>query len=205
MDRVAVYDMSRSAFIARLSDAPMTDVMVDIETTGTNPHTTNMIQLAAIKFNYETGDVGEVFNRCLSFAPNRYWDEGTRQWWGKQKPEILQGIMSRMEEPQGAISDYHAYICREGRPVRMWSRGVFDWSFLESYFTQFGLPMPHRFYDWRDLRSFQAGLFGKPEEPDMSWVTAQGDAHNALFDCVIQLKRLLNCRNGVFYEIETAV
>jgi hypothetical protein len=52
-----------------------------------------------------------------------------------------------------------------------------------------------------DLRAFQAGLRGTPDEPDMNWLTDPGDAHNALYDCVIQLKRLFSARDGIFYEI----
>jgi DNA polymerase III alpha subunit (gram-positive type) len=184
----------------RLSDAPMTDVMVDIETTGTDPYHSAMIQLAAIQFNYETGDIGPTFNRCLSMPANRYWDESTRQWWGQQKPGILQGILSKAEEPQPVVEAFHRYIIEAGR-LRFWSRGSFDWWFIQSYMSQYNLPMPFAFNKAMDLRAFQAGLFGKPDEPDMSWLTHPGDAHNALYDCVVQLKRLFSARDGVFYEV----
>ena len=77
------------------------DVMVDLETTGTSPDETAMIQLAAVKFNLAEGTVDstDMFNRCLSIPPKRFWDEGTRQWWGQQKREILLDIYARMEDP----------------------------------------------------------------------------------------------------------
>jgi DNA polymerase III epsilon subunit-like protein len=189
--------------IARLSDdsAIMTDVVVDVETTGTNSHLNNMIQLAAIKFNYETGEVGGVFDRCLAFAPNRFWDEDTRRWWGQQKRSVLDGILARAEDPGQVIHAYSEFICKEGRPLRFWSRGAFDYNFVESYHRQFGLPMPHRFNDARDTRSFLAGLYGQPKEPDMSWITAPGDAHNALRDNVVELKRLFAAKDKQFHEV----
>jgi hypothetical protein len=188
--------------VARLSDAPevMTDIMVDIETTGTDPYHTGMIQLAAVPFNYETGAVGKPFNRCLQLPAGRYWDESTRQWWGRQKPEILRDILAKGEEPQVVVKDFFDFVCQLGQ-LRFWSRGSFDWWFVQSYMEQFGLPMPFHFAAARDLRSFMAALFGKPDEPDMSWLTMPGDAHNALYDCVIQLKRLFSARDGIFYEI----
>jgi hypothetical protein len=187
-------------FNARLSDGPMTDVMIDIETSGTDPYHNAMIQLAAIQFNYGSGEIGPTFNRCLTIPAGRYWDESTRQWWGQQKPGILQGILAKSEEPQLVVEDFHRFICDAGR-LRFWSRGSFDWWFIQSYMDQYNLPMPFAFHQARDLRSFQAGLRGTADEPDMSWVTAKGDAHNALFDCVIQLKRLFSAREGIFYEI----
>jgi hypothetical protein len=187
-------------FAAKLSDAPMTDLMVDIETTGTDPYHTGMIQLAAIPFNYETGDIGQPFNRCLELPANRFWDESTRRWWGEQKREVLQGILDKAEDPAVVIKDFWEYVCRLGE-VRFWSRGSFDWWFVQSYMNQYGLPMPFHFAGARDLRSFQAGRFGEADEPNMSWLTHPGDAHNALYDCVLQLKRLFSVRDGIFYEV----
>ena len=193
-----------SLFPVRLSDepAPMTDLMVDIETTGTNPYHTGMIQLAAIEYNYNTGDIGRTFNRCLELPANRFWDESTRQWWGQQKAEILRSILAKAEDPQLVINDFWHWVAVEaGRPLRFWSRGSFDWWFVQSYMDQFGKPMPFRFNMARDIRSFTAGRFGRPDEPDQSHITAQGDAHNALFDCVIQLKRLFAARDQEWGEL----
>jgi hypothetical protein len=128
---------------ARLSDdVPITDIMVDIETTGTDPHTTAMIQLAAIPFNYETSAIGPAFNRCLNIPKGRYWDEDTRRWWGQQKAGILQGIFDKMEDPRLVITDFFDYVCRLGGPLRFWSRGSFDWWFVQSYMDQYELTMP---------------------------------------------------------------
>lgn len=190
-------------FAARLSDAPMTDLMVDIETTGTDPERTAMIQLAAIPFNYETSDIGTPFNRCLDMPLNRYWSESTKRWWyeSSEKRDVLQGIVSKAEDPFVVINDFVDFVRALDRPVRFWSRGQFDWSFVQSYCDQYGLAMPFSYSAHRDLRSFQAGLRGTVDEPDMRWLTMPGAAHNALFDCVIQLKRLFSARDGIFYEI----
>jgi DNA polymerase III epsilon subunit-like protein len=192
----------RELFPARLSaTSEMTDVIVDCETTGTDPYHNGMIQLAAIKFNYDTEEIGGVFNRSLVLPPNRYWSESTRQWWGQQRPGLLQEIMAKEEDAQDVIRAYHQFIGAEGQPLRFWSRGSFDFWFVQSYMDQFGLPMPHQFWKARDTRSFLAALHGTADEPDLSWVTAPGDAHNALRDNVVELKRLFNAKHGVFYEI----
>lgn len=190
-----------SMFVARLSDAPMTDVMVDIETTGTNPAYGGMIQLAAIKFNYDTGEIGAAFNRCLSLPPGRFWEDDTRQWWGKQKPSILQSILARAEDPKTVMEDFLRYAA-EGQPLRFWSKPLsFDWPFIASYCAQFGFPMPFRFWEARDMRSFIAGLRGCPNNVDMDHVTLAGDAHNALYDCALQLKQVFAAKEGRWDEI----
>lgn len=196
-------DFMKNMFTARLSDTVMTDVMIDIETTGTNPQYGNMIQLAAVQFNYDTGEIGPSFDRCLATAPNRFWSDGTRTWWLGQKKEILAGILDRMEDPLEVMQAYQQFILNSGRKLRFWSRGSFDWAFVSSYCEQYSLEMPHNFWEARDLRTFLAGLRGTASEPDMKWCAndVKGDKHNALFDVVVQLKQLFNAKEGIFHEI----
>lgn len=196
-------DFMKHLYTARLSDTQMTDIMVDIETTGTNPQYGNIIQIAAVQFNYDTGEIGPSFDRCLAFAPNRFWSESTRKWWLGQKQEILSGIIDRMEDPAEVMSGYQQFVLNSGRQLRFWSRGGFDFSFIGSYCEQYNLEMPHKFWEGRELRTFLAGLRGTAAEPDMKWCanTVKGDAHNALFDVVVQLKQLFAAKSGVFHEI----
>ena len=76
------------------------DIMVDLETTGTSPDETAIIQIAAVRFNLQTGEVDpNVFDMCLSIPPRRYWDEGTRAWWSKM-PDVLMDIWQRQRPPE---------------------------------------------------------------------------------------------------------
>ena len=62
------------------------DVMLDIETTGTQPDRAAIIQIGAVKFNLETGAVSNhFFNRSMELPPWRAWSEDTRSWWMQQK------------------------------------------------------------------------------------------------------------------------
>lgn len=50
------------------------DVMVDLETTGTSPDETAIIQISAVRFNLLTAEVDpNVFDMCLTMPPGRYW------------------------------------------------------------------------------------------------------------------------------------
>jgi DNA polymerase III epsilon subunit-like protein len=179
----------------------MTDVMVDIETTGTDPYHNAMVQLAAIEFNYETEEIGRTFNRSLLIPKGRYWDEDCRNNFWAPKWDLFTKIMSTAQPANEVMQDFFDWAKLANCSQRFWSRGNFDYWFVQTYLERIDLPMPFSPFTTRDLRTFLAGLFGKADEPNMKWLTMPGDAHNALFDCVIQLKRLFSAKNGVFYEI----
>lgn len=169
------------------------DIMVDIETTGTHPHETAMIQLAAVRFNFveRTIDTASFFDKCLMIPENRYWNEDTRKWWSGQDPTILQGIMSRMTDPKEVMQDFADWV-RESkeRDYRMWAKPVtFDSAFVTSYFNQYQVMSPFH-YGWvTDLNSFIRGMAHDPGVRDFK-VKFTGPAHNALFDCINQIDSL---------------
>jgi hypothetical protein len=181
--------------------AGMTDVMVDLETTGLVSDSTGIIQIAMIKFNYDTGEIGEVFDRCLSIAPNRYWDESTRTWWMGKNRKVYDQIVARMEPPEQVIKDMIQYTWRDAPNggYRFWSKPThFDFPLIESYCRQYGQKMPFHFRTARDLNTFIAARAGVVTHVEMDHIEFAGDEHNALADCVHQLKMLFAARDGDF-------
>jgi len=176
--------------------------MVDIETTGNDNFERHaIIQIAAVKFNYDTGEISDdFFDRCLRIHPGREWDPGTREWWRKQG-NVLQTIEARMEDPALVIHDFYHWLLKDwpkGRSDRneglqFWSKPThFDFTFLASYLRMFGYVNPVGFRYARDMNSFMAGLSGNPAHPQMAEeIPFDGPAHNALFDCIHQIKTLL--------------
>jgi 3' exoribonuclease, RNase T-like len=170
------------------------DIMVDIETTGTDPAHAAIIQIAAVPFNIVTKEVcaDNMFDRCLIPAPGRFWDESTRQWWGKQPPHVLGGISSRMENPEQVIREFAAWI--EGvnyGHVRLWAKPLsFEDPFLQSYFKQFDITYPFKYWKSMDLNSY---IEGRGHDRSEFWETIEfeGDKHNALFDVLHQIKGAL--------------
>lgn len=187
-----------------------TDVMVDIETTGTNFDHNAIIQIAAVKFNYETEEVSpNFFNACLSIPPKRYWDEGTRNWWGRNPAHILKGIQANARPAEQVIREFYSWLLENypqtesSEGLRFWGKPThFDYSFIASYFEQYGLTNPCHYRDARDLNSFVSGLSGSaqkvPFEKDISF---EGDEHNALHDTLFQLKALFTVK-GRFQSSE---
>lgn len=167
------------------------DVMVDIETTGTSPDEAAILQIAAVRFNLEekTIDTSDMFNRCLAMAPKRYWDESTRQWWGKQNREVLQSIIARGEEPAVVVKDFSQWASAKkgGGKLHFWAKPTsFDFTFCASYFRQFNVLNPFHFRDAVDLNSYLRGLGRSNVIPEIP-LDFQGDAHDAIFDVLNQI------------------
>lgn len=178
--------------------------MVDVETTGTMPHTAGIIQLAAIKFNFDTEEVSsDVFDRCPTLLPGRHWDDSTRDFWNGL-PDVFQSLMARQELAPPVFNDFVGWVYKD-QPrggYRFWSKPLkFDWPILETHLHHLGLGMPFPHWQCRDLMTFVGACKSRGvERIDMPWLN-QGPAHNALVDCANQIRTLFSAKHGVFHEV----
>lgn len=176
-------------------DRTYTDIMVDIETTGLRPTCSAIIQIGAVPFNYDTMkiDTNNMFKASMVMPPNRYWTDNTQDFWLRQNREVYDKIISEARRHTEVMEKFYAY-CNERSSMRFWCKGLsFEWPFLVSYFELINKEMPFAFWNAKDLRSFGAGLMGSAhwENP---WVEPVGDAHDALSDCLTQIKQLAYCK-----------
>ena len=173
------------------------DIMVDIETTGRDPERTAMIQLAGVRFNFNEQiiDTANMFNKSLMIPDNRYWEEDTRQWWGKQKREVLQGIFASMEPTREVMQKFADWVGPpQNKPVRFWAKPVtFDYQFVLSYLKQYEIHSPFHYRWVTDMNSFIRGLARDPDV-ESHYVEFQGDAHNALMDSINQINALFEAK-----------
>lgn len=167
------------------------DIMVDIETGGLSPDHSPIFQIAAVRFNLETRAVDtDTFDRCLLKPSNRYWDEGTRDFWLKRR-KVLSEIFARMEDPRKVLEDFGNWVGPPGdTPLRFWGKpSHFDYSMMSGYYRDFDIPNPFHFRYARDMNSFISGLARNPEHQHIE-VPFEGDVHNAIFDVFNQIQTL---------------
>lgn len=164
-------------------------IMVDVETTGTRFDDNAMIQLAAVKFDLENFTVDtNFFCRSLEIPPNRYWSDDTWNWWTSDKQSLLMDILGRAEDPKLVMQAFADWT-GPGQPV-FWSKpSHFDFSFISSYFKDYGINNPFHYARAMDMRSFMRGVAYPNEmlEPTPEFSGAQ---HDALNDALYQIKTL---------------
>lgn len=177
--------------------AHMTDIMVDVETTSTTPSDGGIIQIAAIKFNAETGEIGDTFDRCPTLLPRRYWSESTREFWMHYR-DIYEGLIARAEPAGKVFADFRDFARSDGLEdgLRFWAKPIlFDWPFVESHFEQLGMHMPFAFRYGRDLNTYISALHGTAEHVELAdQVPFSGNKHNALHDCAWQIDLLMHAK-----------
>lgn len=170
-----------------------TDLMVDVETTGTNPGVNGIIQLSAILFNLKEKKVGPCFDVCPSILPLRSWCMDTREFWMVKNRSVFETIVARQEDGQTAFLKFFHWV-REHNPTHFWAKPLsFDWPFVASSMEQCGLPMPMHYRYARDMNSYMAGLNGCADHPIVEKEVpfpAGGSQHNALHDCGWQIDQL---------------
>lgn len=169
------------------------DIMVDVETTGTQPNRSAMIQLAAVRFNLKERTVAsDSFVRSMAIPAWRYWDEDTRAWWSKM-PEVYRAIVERSELPNLVMKEFADYTIDPAGPMRFWAKPTtFDYPFVTSYLKDFGQPIPFDFREATDMRSYLRGLYNAmdldlDESLNPPFV---GTQHNAYHDVLHQIKVL---------------
>lgn len=184
----------------------MTDIMVDVETTGTDPEQLGILQLSAIKFNLQTLEVGDSFDRFPGLLPKRVWSDSTKDFWQRKfRPYWLQ-MVAKEEEPIQVYKDFDAWVSSDSPDggYRFWAKPIkFDWTIVESHLSQLGIAMPFPHWNAYDVHSYIAGLKGEVSRTDIeSQVPFSGVKHNALHDAAYQIDLLFHAkRNHVAAEV----
>lgn len=183
-------------------------VMLDLETLSTRADAC-IIQIAAIAFDIETGELGPRFNAhvnetSLVGARIGHIDLNTVAWWLKQKHApvmgaALTGVDSAL--PLGAaLLDFEEWFvalagehAEAGDPavaeLCMWSHGAtFDIPILTAAFTRAECdPVPWSYRAARDTRTLFAVTPGGMPVVDKD----EARAHDALYDCEIQIAQVV--------------
>lgn len=139
----------------------MRDVMIDIESSGTNPNSAGILEIGAVKFDLASGQVGETFKIAMYLPQNRYWSEETRQFWSSRL-SLYNEITKDSVPPAEGIKKFIDWVNKDILNPRGWSKPLsFDLPFIASYCEQFGIRNPFNHWEQRDLRSFMMGVYGE--------------------------------------------
>ena len=160
----------------------VTDVFLDIESTGTNPNTAAIFQIGAVKFNLMTCEIGETFKVSLKIPKNRYWSEDTRNFWAKRFSLFNEITKDNVDAGEG-FKKFINWVNKDTLNPRCWSKPLsFDLPFIASYCEQFDVVNPFNHWDHRDLRSFLMAIYGE----NLPRLTMKGglQEHDALADAL---------------------
>jgi hypothetical protein len=173
------------------------EVMIDLETTGTDPERTAIIQLSAVRFNLEEKAIDHnMFDKCLLIPGNRFWAEDTRDWWVQECPDVLDKIWPRMQDPAGVLQAFGQWVGRDlnGTPPILWAKPThFEYPFLQSYHRQYGQAMPFHYSEAQDLRSWCRARGQKNLDRELPF---NGVKHNAIHDVLHQISVLFELTKG---------
>ena len=177
----------------------MNNLMVDIETLGTKPGAP-VISLAAVQFDLETGETGEVFH--MNINPGSL-DEGgnipdynTLLWWVEGRSELLTNILKDGIDARIVFTSFCNYITETFKGINtfyVWGNSNrFDLGLLEYQLHLHDWETPWSFRNERDVRTL---VHFAPEVKNN--LPFEGTKHNPLYDCKHQIKYC----SGIFNKL----
>ena len=189
-------------------DCMRVDVMVDLETLGTNIDST-IIQISAIAFNIESKRQYGLFDERVDIkgVSDLKIDGETLLWWLNENPSLLKKLLSDEGfPPEELLIKFHNWIAylyyifeASGKKVEiyLWGNGIlFDNKMIEYQMKKIGLDYPIFYRNDRDLRTI-VDLTAKKLNVSTSElkdsIEFSGEEHNAIDDVEYQIKLLMFC------------
>jgi hypothetical protein len=166
-------------------------LMIDIETTGTEPGC-RVLTIGAFGFD-KNGQQVEFYKR---FDPLKLHAEGfqdsvsTMDWWTKKDKKVFVEAFGGTDDPAEGIGEFKRFCFQnfqmgKNDGFQVWCNGLdFDFPILKFFFNHYGFHFPWKFFDQYDYRTLK-NIF-----PIIKGAEHNEDAHNALEDAKAQLRGL---------------
>jgi hypothetical protein len=177
------------------------DIMIDLETLASCPRA-HVIQIAAIAFDRETGELGSRFSVYVrGEQPGRVIDPATVAWWMQQHHAPFIGAelsgSNAVSLCSALLELAEWYVARNNDAPCVWSHGAtFDLPILQDAYQGIDESVPWGYRSGRDTRTIYdvapGGMPAVEKDPEQE--------HDALYDCEIQIKQVV----GALHEIELA-
>lgn len=167
----------------------MKDIMLDLETWGKKPGCA-IRSIGAVQFDFATGEIGDKFycnvHRFSCEGMGLTIDPETALWWEKQSQASRDALEDNPLTLAMALAGFHAFFLST-KGERVWCQGAtFDAPILEQAYIQIGAQVPWKYWNVRCTRTAYDLLGVNPKE-----VKREGTHHNALDDCLHQIKCLM--------------
>lgn len=178
-------------------EAPMPDVMIDIETMSTRPDAA-IVSIGAVAFDMRKLVMGERFYTNVDLvsaqAAGGHIDAGTVLWWLRQG-DNARSAFSRNAKPIGEALDALTEFlisCAPLAAVRPWGNGVdFDMVILTSAYRAAGRETPWKYWNQRDARTLFS-MYPSVEKDPMTTTV-----HNALDDAEAAVRHVFKIRKSI--------
>jgi len=135
------------------------DVMVDIETLGTDTDST-IFQISAIAFDINTGEYISTFNEIADIEQNETLNVtgSTLKWWLNTNKELLTNLLNQGAYSSGVIltklHNWLMILSGDIKDVYLWGNGIlFDNKMLQYQMQSLGLNYPIFYRNDRDMRT----------------------------------------------------
>ena len=168
----------------------MNDLMIDLETLGVN-NSCPVISIGAVFFDSNSG-LGKSFYKVLNVeeqisSRKRLVDGSTIKWWMGQKDAAQKVFKEGSVSTAQGLQEFVNFIKEHaGDDAKPWGNGsTFDISILESILEDYGVEIPWKFYNIRDLRTYKEFVY------DGIDLSRTGTFHNALDDAIYQAEVVL--------------
>lgn len=167
----------------------MDDLMLDIETLGNRP-TSVITQIGACYFDRETGGVGENFlvniNVGTALLAGLTVDRDTIDWWNTQENKSWIVGDCKLDKALNKFNDF------ANRAKYIWSHSTFDIPILMNAYKALDKKLPFHYRVTRDIRTLTH--LAKHQRNESS-ADSKDKTHNALDDCIYQVKYCTECFN----------
>lgn len=192
-------------------------VVVDTETLALDKRAL-ILTLSAVRFDRDAKELGLMFDNDKLFADGettlhlkldvtqqllagRTVDPGTVKWWNGRSQEARDSIIKgNTVSVREALILFSEFV----QGAQLFARGTdFDPPILATLFEDFELPVPWRFHEVRDVRTYIDALSGGTKGYLDSWENPDWFvSHNSLHDCIrdaaqMQRARALNLKGTV--------
>ncbi len=167
----------------------MHDLMIDLESMGTDPDTV-ICSLGACFFNPDTGEIGARYYTRIEWENDAQGDRSitasTRGFWAKQNPEATKEIFDHENRAtlEETLDHFKEWVHKTSRHAKPWGNGAtFDISILDNAYGGGGRS-PWKFWNVRDVRTIcDLASHKYSHKKDFPFVGAE---HHALDDAIHQ-------------------